>query len=139
MAAVKHSHQKLEWHLIDASGAVLGRLATRVATLLIGKHRGDYTPHIVAPVYVVVTNSNDVHLTGKKEAKKMYRRYSGYPGGLKSRSVAVQRTRNSRRLIIEAVTGMLPKNNSRRTRLRHLKVYPTTAHPHAAQLSHHED
>lgn len=134
MTTSSHQHPRAEWHHIDARGVVLGRLATRVATLLLGKHRPDYAPHIVSSVYVVITNSDHVHLTGRKETTKLYRRYTGYPGGVRERNVAVQRKRDSRFLITEAVSGMLPKNNLRRERLRHLKVYTGEHHPHAAQL-----
>ncbi len=134
MTTVTHQQQRAEWHHLDARGKVLGRLATRVATLLLGKHHADFTPHRIAPVYVVVTNSNHVLLTGKKETHKVYRRYSGYSGGIHERTAASQRSRDSRRLIIEAVAGMLPKNSLRRGRLRHLKVYPADTHLHHAQL-----
>lgn len=124
-----------EWHLIDAQNQVLGRLATRIAYLLTGKHRLDYAPHRVAPVYVVVTNTNQVVLTGQKEKQKVYRHYTGYPGGLKERTVAEQRHRDSRKLVQEAVFGMLPKNSLREKRMKHLKLYPQAEHPHAAQLT----
>jgi large subunit ribosomal protein L13 len=130
------SHTPLqEWHLIDANNKVLGRLATHIAGLLIGKHRSDFAPNKVLPVFVVVTNSNTVHLTGRKEEQKMYRRYSGYPGGLRERTAREVRRLDSRRLIEEAVFGMLPKNSLRNERMKHLKVYPTAEHPHLPQLT----
>ena len=123
-----------EWHLIDADTKVLGRLATEVAALLIGKHRPDYAPHQAPPVHVVVTNSDTVAVTGRKETDKMYYRYTGYPGGLRGRSVRVQRQLDSRKLIQAAVAGMLPKNKLRAVYMQHLRVYPTGEHPHEAQL-----
>lgn len=125
---------KLEWHVIDAKDKIVGRLATRIAVLLQGKHRPDYQPHQVAPVYVVVTNTNKVALTGRKEEQKMYRRYSGYPGGLRERSAKQVRAKDSTRLVREAVFGMLPKNSLRKLRILHLKIYPTAEHPHVAQV-----
>lgn len=125
----------MEWHHFDAKDAVLGRLATQIAALLIGKHRTDFAKNIVAPVYVVVTNTDLVALTGRKEEQKMYRHYSGYPGGLKERSVAEQRRRDSRVIVSEAIYGMLPKNNLRDERMRHLKLYAGADHPHLPQLS----
>lgn len=125
-----------EWHHIDAKDQVLGRLATKVAMLLMGKHRPDYQPHRATPVFVVVTNTDQVVLTGRKEDQKMYRHYSGYPGGLKERSVREQRRRDSRVIIEQAVVGMLPKNNLRAVRMRRLKLYAGNEHPHLAQLNH---
>lgn len=124
----------LEWHHVDAKGKVLGRLATQVATLLTGKHRSDWAPNVVAPVYVIITNTDQVLVTGAKEDQKMYRRYTGYPGGLRERSLREQRKRDSRKIIEDAVSGMLPKNNSRKLVLRHLKLYPTDKHPHLPQM-----
>ena len=126
---------KHEWHLIDANRRVLGRLATETASLLLGKHRVDYAANKVSPVYVVITNSDTVVLTGRKEEQKKYRRYSGYPGGLKERTVREVRARDSRRLVWEAVFGMLPKNSLRTKRMLHLKIYPTKEHPHLPQLN----
>lgn len=123
-----------EWHHLDAKGKVLGRIATQAAVYLLGKHRTDFAPNIVAPVYVVITNTDHVVLTGRKEEQKMYRHYTGYHGGLRERSVAEQRRRDSRRIIEEAVYGMLPKNNSRKLYMRHLKLYPGDQHPHLPQL-----
>lgn len=123
-----------EWHHIDAGNKVLGRIATQVAGLLLGKHRPDYTARAVAPVIVVVTNTDTVVLTGRKEQQKKYYRYSGYPGGMKERSLAEQRRRDSRRIVAAAVEGMLPKNSLRKHRLQHLKLYAGAEHPHEAQL-----
>lgn len=123
-----------EWHHFDAKDQVLGRLATKIAVLLMGKHRPDYATNKVAPVYVVVTNTDHVALTGRKEDQKLYRHATGYPGGLKERTVREQRRRDSRRIVEEAVIGMLPKNNLRAFRMRHLKLYPGETHPHMAQF-----
>lgn len=123
-----------EWHHLTAEDKVLGRLATRVVSLLLGKHRPDSTLEKVAPVYVVITNTDKVALTGNKEDQKMYRHYSGYPGGLRERSVKEQRRRDSRVIVFKAVEGMLPKNNLRRERMRHLKLYVKSEHPHKAQI-----
>lgn len=124
-----------EWHIIDARDQVLGRLATKIAALLNGKLRTDYAANTVAPVYVVVTNTDHVVLTGNKENAKMYRHYTGYPGGLRERSVREQRVRDSRVIIEQAVFGMLPKNNLRAVRIRHLKLYVGDEHPHQAQMT----
>lgn len=122
-----------EWYFLDAKGVVLGRLATQIAQLLLGKHRVDFVRHLVAPVYVVVTNTDYVVLTGRKETQKAYQHFTGYPGGLKTRSAREMRARDSRRLVFEAVYGMLPKNSLRDDRLKHLKLYAEETHPHAAQ------
>ena len=124
-----------EWHIIDAKGKVLGRLAGDVAKLLLGKHRVDFTRHHLAPVFVVVTNTNEVALTGRKEQQKEYHHFTGYPGGIKTRSVAQQRKRDSRKIVYEAVYGMLPKNSLRSHRMNHLKLYATDKHPHQAQVA----
>lgn len=123
-----------EWHHFDAKDKVLGRLATEVASLLIGKHRVDVSKNAVAPVHVVVTNTDLVKLTGRKESQKMYRHYSGHPGGLKERSVAEQRRRDSRVIVEQAVFGMLPKNNLRAEYMRHLRLFKDEKHPHEVQL-----
>lgn len=123
-----------QWHLIDARDQVLGRLATKVAMLLMGKNSPDYTPHLPTAVNVVVVNTDLVVLTGNKEDQKMYRHFTGYPGGLKERSVREQRLRDSRVIIEQAVFGMLPKNNLRPVRMRRLKLYAGAQHPHLAQI-----
>jgi len=122
-----------EWHTFDASSDYLGRLSTQIAALLMGKHRTDFARHIVPAVYVIVTNADALKVTGNKREKKFYRHYSGYPGGLKERSLAEQMRRDSTLVIREAVAGMLPKNNLRKEMLRHLKVYAGTDHPHLPQ------
>ncbi len=123
-----------EWHHFDADGKVVGHLASEIARLLLGKHRTDFTRHQIAPVFVIVTNTDKVVFTGRKEQQKMYHHFSGYPGGLKTRTVAEQRARDSRKIVFEAVWGMLPTNSLRRERMNHLKLYATDKHPHEAQL-----
>lgn len=122
-----------EWHVLDASAMTLGRLATKAAGLLMGKHRPDFARHTVAPVQVVVINTDLLKVTGKKMDQKFYRHYSGYPGGLKERTLKEQMQRDSRLVVEEAVAGMLPKNNLRKEMLRHLKLYEGAKHPHMAQ------
>jgi len=122
-----------KWYLVDAEGQVLGRLAARVASLLIGKHKPDYAPHVDMGDHVVVVNAEKVHLTGRKRTAKIYRWHTGYIGGLREvRADEMLRTRPER--VIEwAVQGMLPKTRLGRAMARKLKVYRGSAHPHAAQ------
>ena len=124
-----HSH----WHVIDADGAVLGRLATRAAVLLMGKHKPDYTPFLATGDHVVVINAAKVKLTGRKEQDKLYRRYSGYPGGLKQTTAAKLRATRPERIIEQAILGMLPKNKLGKHLGRMLRVYGGSQHPHAGQ------
>jgi len=123
-----------KWHLIDADGQVLGRMATRIAALLRGKGKAEYTPHADTGDFVVVINAAKVKLTGKKDEQKTYTRYSGYPGGLRTIPVARVRERHPERLVEHAVAGMMPKNRLGRALLKKLKVYPGPEHPHAAQM-----
>lgn len=137
MTTVKLHENKqpnLEWHLLDARNKVLGRLATNVASLLLGKHRPDATSHQVTPVRVVITNTDHVVLTGRKEDQKEYIHYTGYRRGLKRRTVREQRARDSRRIISAAVEGMLPKNRLRALRMRNVLLYKGDEHPHLPQL-----
>jgi large subunit ribosomal protein L13 len=122
-----------KWHLIDADGQVLGRMATRIADLLRGKGKAEFTPHMDTGDFVVVINAAKVKLTGKKDLQKTYTRYSGYPGGLKTIPVARVRERHPERLVEHAVAGMMPKNKLGRALLLKLKVYAGAEHPHAAQ------
>lgn len=128
------SAKALEWHHIDASTAPLGRVATKIASLLMGKHRSDYAAHQVAPVYVVVTHTDTIVVTGRKEEQKMYYKYSGYPGGMRARALKDQRGRDSRKIMEAAVFGMLPKNKLRNEMMKHMKLYPGADHPHMPQL-----
>ena len=121
------------WHVIDAQGQVLGRVATKVATLLQGKHKPIYTPFIDTGDHVVVVNAAQVRLTGRKEEQKIYRRHSGYEGGLREERAAVVRQRQPIRMVEEAVRGMLPKTTMGDAMYRKLKVYAGPDHPHAAQ------
>ncbi len=122
-----------KWHLVDASGKTLGRLATRVAILLRGKHKPIYTPHVDTGDFVVVINAEKVALTGNKWRDKVYIHHSGYPGGLKSITAGKVREKKPERLVTMAVQGMLPKNKVGRKMLKKLKVYPGDSHPHQAQ------
>ena len=132
--AVQYTSENLEWHLVDAKSDNLGRLATRIASLLLGKHRTDSEKHKASPVRVIVINSDELKTTGKKGKQKMYRRYTGYPGGLRERTLIEQMGLDSTFVIQEAVSGMLPKNRLRASRMRNLYVYKGADHPHMAQM-----
>lgn len=121
------------WHVIDADGAVLGRLAVQVADILRGKNKPIYTPHMDAGDFVVVINAEKVVLTGKKETDKYFMSYSGWKGGERFRSVAEVRETHPERLIEHAVKGMIPKNRLGSRIITKLKVYKGAEHPHAAQ------
>ena len=123
-----------KWHVIDADGAVLGRLAAQVANILRGKNKPVFTPHLDAGDFVVVINADKVRVTGKKETDKEFMSYSGWRGGEKFRTVAQVRARQPEELIHHAVKGMVPKNRLGRVLLTKLKVYKGSAHPHAAQM-----
>lgn len=122
-----------KWYLVDASGKTLGRLASRIATILMGKHKPIYTPHVDTGDYVVVVNAEKIVLTGKKLDQKKYYRHSGYPGGLKVVTARQLLEKHPERLIYLAVKRMLPKNALGRRMLRKLKVYAGPEHPHQAQ------
>jgi len=122
-----------KWQVIDANGAVLGRLAVQVADVLRGKNKPIYTPHLDAGDFVVVINAEKVLLTGKKETNKRFMSYSGWKGGEKYKSVAQVRAKQPEKLITHAVRGMVPKNRLGRVLMTKLKVYKGSAHPHAAQ------
>ena len=121
------------WHVIDANGQVLGRVATLAARLLQGKHKAIYTPFIDTGDHVVVINAAQVKLTGRKEDQKLYRRHSGFEGGLREERATVVRKRQPIRLVEEAVRGMLPKTKMGDAMYRKLKVYARADHPHSAQ------
>jgi len=121
------------WHVIDADGLVLGRVATRAARLLMGKHRPTYTTFLDTGDHVVVVNASRVKLTGRKEEQKIYRKHSGYEGGLREERAKDVRARRPVRLVEEAVRGMLPKTTLGDAMYRKLKVYAGPDHPHAAQ------
>jgi large subunit ribosomal protein L13 len=121
------------WHVIDANGKVLGRIATVAAKLLQGKHKAIYTPYIDTGDHVVIVNAGTVKLTGRKEEQKMYRRHSGYEGGLREERAVDVRKRQPVRMMEEAVRGMLPKTKMGDAMYRKLKVYARADHPHSAQ------
>lgn len=125
-----------EWHVIDAGGMVLGRIATEASRLLQGKHKPVYTPHIDTGDHVVIVNAAKVKLTGRKEEQKLYRYHSGYEGGLREERAKDVRQKNPVRLVEEAVRGMLPKTKMGDAMWRKLKVYAGADHPHAAQKPH---
>lgn len=122
-----------KWHVIDANGAVLGRVAAQAANILRGKNKPIYTPHLDAGDFVVVINAEKVVVTGKKETQKKFMSYSGWKGGEKYASVANVRARHPEKLITHAVRGMVPKNRLGRVLMTKLKVYKGSQHPHAAQ------
>jgi large subunit ribosomal protein L13 len=122
-----------DWLLIDARGKTLGRLATQIADILRGKRKPEYTPHIDTGDFVVVVNARDISVTGNKRETKLYRRHSGYPGGLRSRTLEEMLDRRPEEVIRKAVKGMLPRNRLARQQLRKLKVYAGPDHPHEAQ------
>ena len=121
------------WHVIDADGLVLGRLATEVATLLRGKHKPIFTPNADTGDHVVVINASKLAITPKKLNDKLYHRHSGYPGGIKTENLATLLGRNPERVIKLAVKGMLPKNRLGRQMIKKLRVYSGPTHPHQAQ------
>jgi large subunit ribosomal protein L13 len=130
IAGAAHSDR---WHLIDANGQVLGRIATRAARILQGKHKATYTPFIDTGDHVVVVNAATVKLTGRKEDQKIYRQHSGYEGGLRETRARIVRQRHPERIVEDAVRGMLPKTKLGEAMYRKLKVYAGPDHPHAAQ------
>ncbi len=124
-----------KWHVLDASGRPLGRIASEAAHLLLGKHKPTYEPHLAMGDHVIVVNAAEVILTGNKASQKTYYRHSGYPGNLRARSFAQQMERDARKVIETAVRGMLPHNVRGRELFRHLKVYNGPEHPHEAQVN----
>ncbi len=122
-----------KWYVVDAEGRTLGRLATEIATILRGKNKPQYTPHVDTGDFVVVVNAEKVIVTGRKAEQKVYRRHSGYPGGLKETSYERMMERRPTEILRRAVKGMMPKNRLARQQLRKLKIYAGPEHPHAAQ------
>lgn len=122
-----------DWYVVDAQGLTLGRLATRIATVLRGKHKPIYTPHVDCGDYVIVINAEQIHTTGQKLTQKIYYRHSNYPGGLKEVSLRDQLQKFPNRVLEAAVRGMLPKNRLGRQMFRKLKIYAGPNHPHEAQ------
>ena len=121
------------WYVIDASEHKLGRMSTRIASILRGKHKPQFTPHVDTGDFVVVINASKVNLSGRKLDQKHYHRYSGHPGGLRSVDARTVRENDSERMVLQAVKGMLPKNLLSRKLIRKLKVYGGEEHPHAGQ------
>jgi large subunit ribosomal protein L13 len=126
-------NRQRDWYVVDAEGQTLGRLATQIADTLRGKRKPTYTPHVDTGDFVVVVNAEKIHVTGDKLAQKTYWRHSGYPGGIKSRSLAEMLDRRPEEVIRKAVKGMLPRNRLARQQLTKLKVYAGPEHPHEAQ------
>lgn len=130
---VKREELERGWYLIDARGQTLGRLAVRIATILQGKHKPAYTPHLGIGDYVVVINAAAIRVTGRKLDQKIYYRYSGYPGGLRARPLREVLAKSPELPLRKAVQRMLPRNAQGRRAFRRLKVYPGPDHPHQAQ------
>lgn len=129
----KKEEIKRNWYVIDATGIPLGRLASKVAFILRGKHKPIYTPHVDTGDHVIVVNADKVKVTGKKMDNKIYYRHSGYPGGLKSETYRSLFNRNPERVVYKAVWGMLPHNVLGRKMIKKLKIYKGNMHPHEAQ------
>lgn len=133
--SLKGDEIEKDWHVVDAEGQTLGRLATVVAGMLRGKHKPSYTPHLDMGDHVVVVNASKIKVTGNKMSDKIYYRHTGYMGGLKERTLAEMLEKHPERVIEVAVRGMLPKNKLGRKILKHLKVYSGPDHPHEAQVN----
>jgi large subunit ribosomal protein L13 len=131
---LKTADVKRDWHLADAKGQILGRLASEIAQKLIGKNKPTYTPHIDGGDFVVVINASEIAVSGNKEEDKMYYRHSGFPGGLKEKSLGELKKSFPTRIIEKAVFNMLPKNKLRSGRMNRLKVYANADHKHESQL-----
>jgi len=130
---VKRGEIERKWYLVDAQDRVLGRLSSQIATILRGKHKPNYSPHLDMGDFVVVINAEKIRVTGKKYFQKAYYHYSGYPGGLKVMPFARLLRKRPERILEKAVWGMLPHNRLGRRLFKHLNVYPGTHHPHQAQ------
>lgn len=122
-----------EWFIVDAENQTVGRMASEIATILRGKHKPSYTPHVDCGDFVIVTNADKASFSGNKEAEKLYYRYSGYPGGMKTRTAREMRARRPEHIVEHAVKGMLPKGPLGRAMYKKLKVYAGPEHPHEAQ------
>lgn len=130
---VKEADIDRKWHIVDAEGKTLGRLATEVASVLRGKHKPTFAPHVDNGDFVIVINASNVYLSGNKESKKLYQKYSGYPNGLVKKPAAFVRERDPERLVYQAVWGMIPRSRQGRQVIRRLKVYAGAEHQHSAQ------
>jgi large subunit ribosomal protein L13 len=129
----KKSEIERTWHLVDAEGLVLGRMATEVAKILRGRHKPTYAPHIDTGDHVIVINADKIKTTGRKLEQKMYYRHSTYPGGFKSQTLKEMLTRSPEKVLYKAVKGMLPKNRLSSRKLKRLRIYAAPEHPHTAQ------
>jgi large subunit ribosomal protein L13 len=129
----KQAEIKRDWYVVDAEGETLGRLASRIAPILKGKHKPIYTPHLDCGDFVIIVNAEKVRVTGRKLDQKLYHRHSGYPGGLKSISLRNQLDKHPERVLQSAIRGMLPKSKLGRRMIKKLKVYAGDTHPHDAQ------
>lgn len=130
---LKKADVKRNWYIVDATDKILGRLASKIAVVLTGKHKPQYTPHVDCGDYVVILNADKFRVTGQKMKEKLYRTHSFYPGGLKSINLETMLKKHPERVIYHAVSGMLPKNKLRARRLKRLKIYTDKNHPHKAQ------
>ena len=126
-------NRQRDWYVVDAEGQTLGRLSTQIANVLRGKRKPEYTPHCDVGDYVVVVNAERIHVTGNKKRDKQYYRHTGYPGGIRSRTLGEMLDRRPEEVIRKAVKGMLPRNRLARQQLTKLKVYAGPEHPHTAQ------
>jgi large subunit ribosomal protein L13 len=126
-------NRQRDWYVVDAEGKTLGRLATQIADTLRGKRKPEYTPHCDTGDFVVVVNAEKIRVTGNKRSDKVYYRHTGYPGGIRSRTLAEMLERRPEEVIRKAVRGMLPKNRLARRQITKLKVYAGPEHPHQAQ------
>lgn len=122
-----------EWYVLDAENQTVGRMASEVAAILRGKHKPSFTPHVDCGDFVIITNADKVRFSGNKETEKLYYRYSGYPGGMKTRTAKEMRARRPEHIVEHAVKGMLPKGPLGRAMIKKLKVYAGPDHPHEAQ------
>ncbi len=131
--SLKKENIKQDWWILDAKDKILGRLASKAASILRGKHKPDFTPHLDNGDFVIIINADKVRLTGKKEEQKLYRKHSGYLGGLKEIPFKKKKEKYPEGIVIDAVYGMLPKNRLGRKMIKKLKVYCDEKHPHEAQ------
>jgi large subunit ribosomal protein L13 len=131
--SAKASEIQHGWYVVNAQGKVLGRLATRIAQRLRGKHRPEYTPHVDTGDYIVVVNADKLRVTGKKAEQKKYYRHTGFPGGIRETTFAVLHAKHPDRVLQKAVKGMLPKGPLGNAMLKKLKIYAGEGHPHSAQ------
>ena len=131
--AIRASEIQRKWHVVDADGLVLGRLATEVANILRGKHKPSYTPHLDTGDHVIIVNADKIVLTSGKADKKIAYRHSGYPGGIKSETYRHKLTRKPEQTLLDSIAGMIPKTRLGRAQIKKLKVYAGPTHPHQAQ------